>query len=68
VASAEPSVESGRQRRAGALPVADPVVVDNLGRRVAVCAAELDVIETYLDQELRDVLASATAAPEQEKT
>lgn len=35
---------------------ADPVVRDNLGDHVPVCAAELCVIETYLDQVLRDVL------------
>jgi len=63
-----PPIESGRQRRAGALPLGDPVVRDNLGKRVPVCAAELDVIATYLDQALRDLVVSATAAPKQEKT
>jgi hypothetical protein len=42
------------------LPAADPVVRDNLGHPVAVGAAELDVIEIYLDQVLRDLLASTT--------
>lgn len=35
---------------------ADPVVRDNLSDQVPVCAAELHVIETYLDRVLRDVL------------
>lgn len=68
VAPAEPSVESGPPRQGSALPQADPVVVDNFGKRVPVCAVELDVIETYLEKVLRDLLASPTAAPEQEKT
>lgn len=33
-----------------------PVVVDNLPDHVPVCAAELDAIETYLDDVLREVL------------
>lgn len=66
-ASVDASVETTGQARSGAL-LADPVVMDNLGKRVPVCAAELDVIEIYLDQVLRDLLASATAAPEQKKT
>jgi hypothetical protein len=45
---------------AGALPAEDLVVRDNLGDRVPVCARELDVIETYLDQVLRELLASST--------
>jgi hypothetical protein len=35
---------------------ADPIVCDDFGRPVAVCAAELDVIETYLDHVLREML------------
>ena len=57
------------ENRAGAdggLPLRDPDVLDNLGHRVPVRAAELDVIEMYLDQALRDLLTSAKAAPEQE--
>lgn len=42
----------------GALRPADPVVRDNLGHQVPVCAAELVVIETYLEQVLREVLAT----------
>jgi hypothetical protein len=49
---------------AGALPTADPVVRDNLGQQVPVCTAELDVIETYLDHVLRDLLASSTGGSE----
>jgi hypothetical protein len=52
---------------AGVLPAADPVERDNLGHPVAVCAAELDVIEIYLDQVLRDLLASSTADSEREQ-
>jgi hypothetical protein len=37
---------------------ADPIVCDDFGRHVPVCAAELDVIETYLDHVLREVLAT----------
>jgi hypothetical protein len=46
---------------------ADPIVRDNLGHQVPVCAAELDVIETYLDQVLRDLLASPTPRSQQEE-
>jgi hypothetical protein len=53
------SVEKpGTVGAAGALRPADPIVHDNLRRQVPVCAAELDVIETYLDQVLREVLAT----------
>jgi hypothetical protein len=52
---------------AAALQPADPIVRDNLGHHVPVCAAELDVIETYLDQILRDLLASSTAGSGQEE-
>lgn len=38
-----------------------PVVVDNLPDRVPVCAAELDAIETYLDDVLREVLGGDSA-------
>ena len=37
---------------------ANPIVCDDFGRQVPVCAAELDVIETYLDHVLREVLAT----------
>ncbi len=39
----------------------DPAVVDNLGDNVPVCAAELQVVETYLDDVLRDLLATVAA-------
>jgi hypothetical protein len=58
----EVSVEKpGTVGTVGALRPADPIVHDNLGRRVPVCAAELDVIETYLDHALRDVLATTNS-------
>ena len=50
-----------RDTSAGVLPMADPIVRDNLGPQAPVCTAELDVIETYLDHVLRDLLASSTA-------
>jgi hypothetical protein len=54
----EPSIDSADQvRAAAALPSADPIVRDNLGHPVPLCAAELDVIETYLGQALRHLLA-----------
>lgn len=40
---------------------ADPAVVDNLGDCLPVSAAELEVVETYLDDELRDLLATVAA-------
>jgi hypothetical protein len=45
---------------------ADPVVRDNLGDQVPVCAAELHVIETYLDQVLHDILAPGASAQDGE--
>lgn len=54
----EPSIGSADQvRAAAALPSADPIVRDNLGHPVPICAAELDAIETYLGQALRHLLA-----------
>jgi hypothetical protein len=53
---------------ASALPTSDPLVVDYLGHRVPICAAELDVIETYLDRALQDLLGSGAAAPDREKS
>jgi hypothetical protein len=55
-------------RPIGALRAVDPVVHDNLAHQVPVCAAELDVIETYLDQVLLDLLASGTPVPDREKS
>lgn len=37
---------------------ADPVVRDNLGQKIPIGRAELDVIESYLDQELRELLGA----------
>ncbi len=39
-----------------------PAVVDNLPDRVPVGSAELDAIETYLDDVLRDVLGGDSAS------
>ncbi len=50
--------EKGQQR---AETPADPAVVDNLGDCVPVSATELEVVETYLDDELRDLLATVAA-------
>lgn len=44
------------------------VVVDNLGDRVPIGAAELDVIEAYLDDVLRDVLGGQRADRASDKT
>ncbi len=43
-------------------PTAELVVLDNLGDPVPICEAELAVLETYLDDVLRDVLGSADTA------
>lgn len=55
---------AGQPPSAGAPLAADPVVHDNLGQQVPVCAAELDAIETYLDHLLQDLLRSPTAGSE----
>jgi hypothetical protein len=44
------------------------LVVDNLGHRVPICAAELDVIETYLGRALQDLLGSGASVPDREKS
>jgi hypothetical protein len=53
---------------AGKRLAAAPIVRDDLGEQVPICAAELDVIETYLDHVLRDLLASSTVGSGQEQT
>lgn len=53
-----PPKGSWKVRAVGAPRPADPIVCDDLGRQVPICAAELDVIETYLDHVLREVLAT----------
>lgn len=55
-------------RSPGRRPAADALVRDNLGDHIPVCAAELDVIDTYLDHVLWDLLASSTAGSEQEQS
>jgi hypothetical protein len=63
------SVEGASQvHTGGTLPTGDPLVVDNLGHQVHICAAELDVIETYLDRALQDLLGSGAAAPDRGKS
>ena len=59
----ERSAKDSRKAPAvGALRPADPIVRDNLDHQVPVSAAELDVIETYLDDVLRDLLARIDSA------
>lgn len=53
-----PPKGSWKVRAVGAPRPADPIACDDLGRQVPICAAELDVIETYLDHMLREVLAA----------
>jgi hypothetical protein len=57
----------GRTQEDGSRQLADRVVRDNLGDPVPIAGAELDVVETYLDQLLRDLLAP-TAASRNEET
>jgi hypothetical protein len=45
----------------------DPIVRDNLGHPVPVHTSELDVIETYLDQALQDLLALGEATVDQKE-
>jgi len=51
-----------------ALRQIDPVVRDDFGRRLPVRAAELDVIETYLDQLLRASLHLGTSSSGSDKS
>ena len=60
------SVRENPQSRANALT--DPAVVDNLGGRIPVGVAELEVVETYLDNVLRDLLASVVAGQDHRKS
>jgi hypothetical protein len=48
-------------------PDGDPLVRDNLGHLVPICAAEVVVIETYLGDALEELFASAKAASEAEQ-
>ena len=45
----------------------DIIVRDDLGPQIPVCAAEVEVIETYLGRLLDDLLASSTAKPGSDK-
>lgn len=56
-----------RPRTDSSMAPADLVVIDNLGDRVPVGAAELNVVETYFDDVLRDLLA-AVASGQDTKT
>jgi hypothetical protein len=66
-ATSVPGERWGRAQEDGRCEPADPVVRDNLGDPVPIADAELDVVEIYLDQLLRDLL-SPTAAPRNEDT
>jgi hypothetical protein len=48
-------------------PDGDPLVRDNLGHLVPICAAEVVVIETYLGDALEELFASSKAASEPEQ-
>ena len=50
-----------------ASPDGDPLVGDNLGQPVPICAAEVNVIETYLGDALDELFASSKAASEPEQ-
>jgi hypothetical protein len=52
-------------RRSAAPP--DPIVCDNFGPRPPIGRAELDVIETYLERELRELLGYTKRAGDREK-
>lgn len=63
--TAEPAAERG-----GGSPNASPneiIVSDDLGPQIPICAAELEVIETYLGHMLDDLLASSAAKPDADK-
>jgi hypothetical protein len=64
--SAKPA--PGRAPAAGKVPATDPMVHDNLAEQVPVCAAELDVIETYLGHVVQDLLASSMGGAGHEQT
>jgi hypothetical protein len=58
------------ERRWGGSANASPddiIVHDDLGPQIPICAAELEVIETYLGRLLDDVLASSTDKPGSDK-
>jgi hypothetical protein len=63
------SLAGARQVHApGTLPTSASLVVDDLGHPVPVCAAELDVIETYLSRALQDLLGQGVSVPDREKS
>ena len=48
-------------------PDGDPLVRDNLGQPIPICAAEVTVIETYLGDALGELFASSKAASQPEQ-
>jgi hypothetical protein len=66
---AKPSVDGARPvHTASTRPTSDPLVVDDLGHRVPIRAAELDVIETYLGRALQDLLGPGASVADREKS
>jgi hypothetical protein len=66
---AKPSVDGASPgHTASTRPTSDPLVVDDLGHRVPICAAELDVIETYLGRALQDLLGPGASVADREKS
>ena len=64
------ATEPAAERRGGGSADASPgdiIVRDDLGPQIPICAAELEVIETYLGHLLDDLLASSTAKPDSVK-
>lgn len=66
-AAAGTTSEQRQAQRASAVPATIPIVRDDLGQEIPICAAELDVIETYLGHVLADLLVSSTDGSEQAK-
>ena len=57
---AQPSIKR-EAAASGAVQGTAPVVRDDLGKPIPVCAAELEVIEVYMAHVLSDLLASSVA-------
>ena len=64
--TAEPAATQRRDERTDTSPDGI-IVIDDLGPQIPICAAELEVIETYLGHVLDDLLASSTARPPSDK-
>lgn len=70
VARRRDATEPAAERRWGGSADASPddiIVRDDLGPQIPICAAELEVIETYLGHVLDDLLVSSTAKPGSDK-